>query len=35
LGCFCGCCLIPFCLDDLKVWNIFEDWIIYFNSVSF
>jgi lipopolysaccharide-induced tumor necrosis factor-alpha factor len=25
LGCFCGCCLIPFCLDDLKVWNIFED----------
>ncbi len=18
-GCFCGCCLIPFCVDDLKV----------------
>ncbi len=18
-GCFCGCCLIPFCMDDMKV----------------
>ncbi len=23
-GCFCGCCLIPFCIDDMKVPNIFK-----------
>ncbi len=21
-GCFCGCCLIPFCIDDIKVRNV-------------
>jgi hypothetical protein len=22
VGCICGCCLIPFCINDLKVWKI-------------